>query len=85
MEGLKTYIKEHTLNWLLEEDNPSVRYVTLTKLLGYSKDDEIVISTAQNIMSKGPVPIILSKHYPRGYCIDAENFYMYSKYKGTVW
>ena len=85
MEGLKTYIKEHTLNWLLEEDNPSVRYVTLTKLLGYSKDDEIVISTAQNIMSKGPVPIILSKHYPRANRIAADNNKMYLKYTATVW
>lgn len=45
-------IKRRTsaIDWLLEEDNPSVRYFTLTDLLGRSKRDHEVQEAKAKIM-----------------------------------
>jgi len=72
------------INWLLEEENPSVRYFTLTSLLDMKQDDPIVIQARENIMLDGPVPKILSKQNEDGSWSVPERFYT-DKYKGTVW
>jgi hypothetical protein len=55
------------LNWLLEEEEPSVRYRTLTELLGRGSDDpEVRRAKAQVAMSK-PVTKLFSKMHPDGY------------------
>jgi len=33
MTNWKSFLKKDIINWLLEKENPSVRYYTLTKLL----------------------------------------------------
>ncbi|NPV01503.1 MAG: nitrogen fixation protein NifH [Brevinematales bacterium] len=70
---------------LLGSKNPSVRYDALTGLAGRSDNDPDVLSAKSAIMSEGLVPVILGKQKPGGYWGKPEDFYMRSKYKGTVW
>jgi hypothetical protein len=69
--------------WLLEKSNPSVRYLTLTNILGRGKADPEVQRAKAEIMTAGVVPRILSKSRGDGWS-EAGRFYR-DKYKGTVW
>lgn len=87
---MKTTAKDHTakpstLDWLLEEDNPSLRYFTLVDLFEKSERDPETTKAKLNIMAQGIVPKILSKQTEGGYWGVAENFYLSAKYTGTVW
>jgi len=73
------------VNWLLEEENPSVRYFTLTDLLAVPKNDPMAINSYKSIYCSGPVPKILGKQNPGGYWEEPEHFYVKGKYRGTVW
>jgi len=84
METLKSLLKSNPVDWLLEEDNPSVRYFTLTELLEKPFSDKQVKAAKKDIMTIGVVPIILSKQNEKGYWINPDSFYT-SKYKGAVW
>jgi hypothetical protein len=70
--------------WLLERENPSVRYFTLTEILGKPEDDILVKETKEDIMKIGIVPAILAKQHKKGNWEKPERFYT-AKYKGTVW
>jgi hypothetical protein len=70
--------------WLLEEDNPSVRYFALTKLLDKSLTDGEVQNTKAAIMTRGVVPKILAKQNSDG-SWEAQTAFYTNKYKGTVW
>jgi hypothetical protein len=45
--------------WLLEPDEPSVRYFTLRDLLDRPEDDQEVAGAKKAIMESGPVAAIL--------------------------
>jgi len=77
--------KREIVSWLLEKDNPSVRYWTLTEILLGPEHNAEVREAKAAIMATGVVPKILSKHHPDGFWVDRQNFYMKTKYKGTVW
>lgn len=85
MKNWKPKFKTNIIEWLLEKDNPSVRYFTLTKFLGKNETEPEVEATRQEIMTTGIVPKILAKQNRDGYWGKAEDFYERSKYKGTVW
>ncbi len=85
MTDWKSILKEDPTEWLLERENPSVRYFTLIDLLDKPANDPEVVKTKREIMKAGVVPRILSKQEPGGYWGIAEDFYIRSKYKGTVW
>ena len=72
------------VSWLLEENNPSVRYFTLTSLLDRSPDDPQVRNTRKSIMEQGVVPKILGMQNEDGSWGAPERFYT-DKYRGTVW
>lgn len=72
------------LEWLLEVENPSVRYFALTSLLDVSLNDPIVIQAKADIMRNGIVPKILSKQNADGSWGDPDRFYL-DTYRGTVW
>lgn len=55
------------LDWLLEEDNPSVRYRTLTELLDVAPDDPQVKQAKAQIADSKPVRKIFAKMHPDGY------------------
>jgi len=85
MKKFDEFISDDVINWLLEDDNPSVKYYTLVDLLGKTFDDEEVTTVKEQIMKTGAVPKILSKQEPGGYWGIQNDFYVRSKYKGTVW
>jgi len=77
-------VRSIPLDWLLGEDNPSVRYFTLRDLLGQPVSDAQVVQAKAAIMQKGAVPSILAKQKPGGYWGKPEDYYEHSKYKGTA-
>ena len=72
------------LNWLLELENPSVRYYTLVDLLDRPSDDEETCEARQSIMTTGDVPILLEGQAEGGYWGKPESFY-HPAYLGAVW
>lgn len=72
-------------DWLLEEDYPSVRYFTLLDILDKRPNSKEVMEAKNAIMSQDSIKKILSAQKPGGYWFEPENFYIKTKYKGTVW
>ena len=70
--------------WLLEGDDPSVRFFTLTGLLGSSPDSPDAMAARREIMSRGAVPLILAAQGDDGHWEGRDRFYT-AKYRGTVW
>lgn len=85
MSDWKSYLKADPTEWLLEDDNPSVKYFTLKDILGKPEKDAVVTRAKKEIMKTGTAPRILEKQAPGGYWGKAEDFYERSKYRGTVW
>lgn len=79
----ESIIDGSTLDWLLEKDNPSVRYYTMLDLLNMSKDDAEVKKARSEIMKNGMVPCILH-NLRNGSQNIYKNFYT-EKYNGLVW
>ena len=72
------------LNWLLEKDQPAVRYLTLTHLLDRPEDDPEVISTKNMIANRGWAANIIAEQTSEGWGVDAESLYR-PKYTSTNW
>jgi len=70
--------------WLLEDDQPSVRYRTLTELLGRKESDPEVRSTKKQIPERGWVAEILARRDPGGWWAQEKNLYV-PKYRSTNW
>lgn len=72
-------------SWLLEPDpaNPAIRYFALRDLLDRSANDPDVMAAQSEIMTGGPVPVILDSQQPEGYWHHPGGGY--GKYRGTVW
>lgn len=84
MKSWKSVLHADPTEWLLEKENPSVRYFTLHDLLEKPDNTTDVRDAKQDIMRMGVVPNILSKQKKDGYWEEPERFYS-AKYKGTVW
>jgi len=84
MKTWKSFLKSDLVEWLLEENNPSVRYFALTDLLDKHFSNNAVKAAKAEIMKVGPVPKILSKQNVKGYWMGPDRFYS-AKYKGAVW
>ena len=82
MDSRKSVLKADATGWLLEEDNPSVRYFALTEFMGRAESDTDVKEAKRLIMATGIVPKILGKQKDDGYWEKAENSYIKSKYRG---
>jgi hypothetical protein len=80
----KSVLKKDPTDWLLETDNPSVRYFALTELLEKPETDPEVVEAKNEIIHTGTVPKILGKQSDLGYWEAPDRFYT-AKYKGTVW
>jgi hypothetical protein len=77
-------INSDVLKWLLEKDKPSIRYFTLTSLLGRDADDPEVKKAKLSIMTAGLVPQIMERQNKDGSWGDPLRFYR-DKYAGTSW
>jgi hypothetical protein len=83
MANWRNYLKADPTEWLLEKSNPSVRYLTLTRILDKKQTDREVKSAKAEIMKSGTVPAILAKQKDDGWS-GPGRFYT-DKYRGTVW
>ena len=83
MAGWKESLKTDPTAWLLEDDNPSVRYLTLTNILDKTQSSTEVKRAKADIMHIGIVPRILAKQTD-GTWNSPGRFYT-DKYKGSVW
>ncbi len=77
-------MNNQTLAWLLEKDNPSVRYFTLRHLLDRPADDRDVVAARRAIMRSAPVRKILAAQNPAGYWRKPGSGYA-GKYKASTW
>ena len=84
MDLWKTVLKADPIPWLLEDDNPGVKHMTLTAILDRPESDPEVRKARAEIMRKGLVPKILAKQEAGGNWEEPERFYT-AKYKGTSW
>lgn len=73
-----------SLSWLLEEDEPGVRYLALRDLLELSPDDRELISAQELAHGEGPISKILDQMEEPGYWVEAGPGYN-PKYRSTVW
>ncbi|MCL6451384.1 MAG: hypothetical protein K6T75_08840 [Acetobacteraceae bacterium] len=83
------------LEWLLDPVNPSVRYFTLVELLGVPPDSPEAQDARAAIMTRGPIPRILSRqgadghfHHPRfaaEHGAEVEAYGYRPKYRATTW
>ncbi len=77
-------MKDSAIDWLLEENQPSVRYHTLTELLDRSEDDPEVKSAKENITKTGWARDILDKQLPSG-CWYHEKSLFNPTFGATFW
>jgi hypothetical protein len=84
VNDFKSILKADPTEWLLEENNPSVRYYALRDILEKTDDDAGLQEAGREIMKTGPVPAILAKQNESGFWELPEKFYT-AKYKGSVW
>ena len=80
---VNSILKTATIEWLLEKNNPSVRYYTLLNLLGESEESAEVEKTRNNIMESKVVSSILNNQSTRGYWIHEKDMYL-PKYIATT-
>lgn len=84
MSDWKAMLKADPTDWLLESENPSVRYFALKDILSRPGNDEEMQAAKQEIMQAGIVPDILEKQREHSYFQSYSKFYT-AKYKGLVW
>jgi hypothetical protein len=84
MIGWPDFLISDPSDWLLEEDNPSVRYLALRTLLDLPEDHPQVTKARQAIMQSGPVPAVLAAQHEDGYWVKPGAGYS-PKYRSTVW
>ena len=75
---------KRALDWLLEEDQPAVRYLALTGLMGKPVDDPEVHATRAMIPKKGWAADILAMQDPGGWWVGRDSLYR-PKYLSTNW
>jgi len=76
--------RDAVVAWLLEPDDPAVRYTALTDLLYRPQDDPDVTDARSSLMRTGPVAELLALQRADGSWGDSRRFYT-AKYTGTVW
>lgn len=76
-------LRVDTMDWLLEGDNPSVRYWALRDLLGLDEGVSEVLEARLEIMNSRPVASILRSQNPAGYWVHEEDMYL-PKYTATT-
>lgn len=59
-----------TIQWLLEDDNPSVQFRTLKEVLGYDDHAPEVRQAKAAILSSQPVQSLLASMHPDGYWLQ---------------
>lgn len=71
----------NTVDWLLEKDDPGVRYLALRDIC---LDREGALKERKRAHTDGPIAVILGKMKPEGYWSEPGPGY-YPKYFSTIW
>ena len=77
-------LRNKTLAWLLEFNNPSARYLTLTKVLDRSEETQEVRDSRAAIPQAAPARDILLAQYPQGYWMHP-GIGCSPRYRATLW
>jgi len=77
-------LRRDVIHWLLEESNPSIEYLTMTKLLGMSPRRKEALRVRNRIETWDPVSRILAKQKRNGGWDDGRNWY-HPKHRSTIW
>ncbi len=80
----KKQLRKDSLPWLLQSENPGVRYLALRDLLGLSPEDRELKSARKAAHKEGPIAAVLSKMNKEGYWVMPGPGYN-PKYRSTVW
>jgi hypothetical protein len=80
----KDQLRSDSLPWLLESENPGVRYLALRDLLDLPVEDRELKSARKSAHKEGPIAIVLSKMEKEGYWVKAGPGYN-PKYRSTAW
>lgn len=75
--------RKDPIDWLLEEENPAVRYATMRDVLGLAESDPALREARAAIPSTGSAAVILSAQNADGYW-NTPKRYM-ERYDGTFW
>ena len=84
MMGKKPTRRDAVLEWLLEEDQPAIRYFALTELLDRPQSDPEVKSASKAIPTRGWAADILARQEPGGWWARNDSVYR-PKYHSTNW
>ena len=76
--------RKATVDWLLEPDQPGVRYRTLTELLGRREDDPEVREARARLTTEGWGATTLADRSPEGWWASGASMYR-PKYLATTW
>lgn len=77
-------LNEKTMDWLLEEQDPGVRYLAIRDLFSVSIDDSELKKARLKAHQEGPIAKILSEMDQEGFWINPGPGYL-PKYRSTVW
>ena len=80
----QTQLKGDSLPWLLEKDDPGVRYLALRDLLELSADDRELRAARKAAHQQGPIAAILAEMDKAGFWVEPGPGYN-PKYRSTVW
>ncbi len=80
----QTQLKGDSLSWLLEKDEPGVRYLALRDLMDLTTDDRELRLARKAAHQHGPIAMILAKMDEVGYWARPGPGYN-PKYRSTVW
>jgi hypothetical protein len=72
------------LDWLLEEENPGVRYLALRDIMELPGDDPDFVIAREIAHREGPIATVLNAMQPEGYWEKPGPGYL-PKYTSTVW
>jgi hypothetical protein len=81
--GRTSGLQVNPTDWLLESDNPSIRYYTFRDIIGLKENDPEVKDAKKAIMNSKIVEAILNAQEPEGYW-GAEDDLYYPKYSATT-
>src|ERR1700690_856200 len=80
----KNQLRSDSLPWLLESENPGVRYLALRDVLELPAGDRELKSARKSAHKEGPIAEVLSKVEKEGYWVKPGPGYT-QKYRSTVW
>ncbi|MFN2220268.1 MAG: prenyltransferase/squalene oxidase repeat-containing protein [Anaerolineae bacterium] len=79
----RTLLHADPIPWLLEPENPAVRYLTLRNLLDRAANDPDVLAAQAAIPDYAPVAELLARQRPDGSWVKRD--YYLPKHSGTFW